>query len=145
MNALIVGDQTLRKYDKDGNLNENYLFDKENMIDTFLGVALLGGTISSIKTLGYTNQAAEHDRMVTVAKEGLKGKVSEDEMAILDAFLENPFGADYANVIPFFEEGRDEESKKAVGRYMSAVIGRQGYMLGKGVKLAETQQGLQEL
>ncbi len=47
MNALVVGDQTLDT-DKDTGV-----FNLDNNIDTFLGVSLLGGAISTIKTAGY--------------------------------------------------------------------------------------------
>ena len=47
MNALIVGDQTLDTNKDTG------VFNLDNNIDTFLGVSLFGGAISSVKTLGY--------------------------------------------------------------------------------------------
>lgn len=47
MNALVVGDQTL---DADP---ETGVFNLDNNIDTFLGVSLMGGFMSGIKTAGY--------------------------------------------------------------------------------------------
>ena len=46
-NAILVGDQTLDT-DKDTGV-----FNLDNNINTFLGVSLLGGVISSVKTIGY--------------------------------------------------------------------------------------------
>lgn len=47
MNAIVVGDQTL---DADP---ETGVFNLDNNIDTFLGVSLMGGFMSGIKTAGY--------------------------------------------------------------------------------------------
>ena len=47
MNALVVGDQTLDTDEDTGVFNLN------NNIDTFLGVSLMGGFFSSVKTVGY--------------------------------------------------------------------------------------------
>lgn len=47
MNALVVGDQTL---DTDADTG---VFNLDNNIDTFLGVSLMGGFLSSVKTVGY--------------------------------------------------------------------------------------------
>lgn len=47
MNALVVGDQTL---DTDP---ETGVFNLDNNIDTFLGVSLMGGFMSSVKAAGY--------------------------------------------------------------------------------------------
>ncbi len=47
MNALVVGDLTL---DRDP---ETGVFNLDNNIDTFLGVALMGGVMSAVKTAGY--------------------------------------------------------------------------------------------
>lgn len=57
MNALVVGDQTLDTNKDTG------VFNLDNNIDTFLGVSLLGGAISSVKTLGYRTPKyeARHD------------------------------------------------------------------------------------
>ena len=46
-NAILVGDQTLDT-DKDTGV-----FNLDNNINTFLGVSLLGGVMSSVKTIGY--------------------------------------------------------------------------------------------
>ena len=145
MNALVVGDQTLKKYDEDGNFNENYLFDKDNMIDTFLGVAILGGVMSTAKTLGYTTPETRYNREISKAKKALDGKLTENEINQLEAFASNPMGMDYANLRPFFEEGRSDESKKAVATYLKAVMEKQGYNISRQADLSGTQQGMNEM
>ena len=47
MNALLVGDQTLNTDEQTG------VFNLDNNIDTFLGVSLMGGFLSAVKTAGY--------------------------------------------------------------------------------------------
>lgn len=47
LNAIFVGDQTLDTNKDTG------VFNSDNLIDTYLGVALMGGVMSGIKTLGY--------------------------------------------------------------------------------------------
>ena len=145
MNALVVGDQTMRKYDKDGNLNSNYLFDKENLIDTFLGVSILGGVMSTAKTVGYTTPETRYNREISRAKKNLEGRVTSQEMAQLEAFANNPFGASYANLTPFFDENKKKEDKEAVARYLSAIMQKQGYDIARNANLSGTQQGMEEL
>ena len=145
LNALVIGDQTLKKYDENGNLNQNYLFEKENMIDTFLGVAILGGVMSTAKTLGYTTPEARFNKAISDAKAGLEGVVSEEEMKQLEAFASNPMGADYANLDPFFDKSREEGYKRAVGRYVAAIMEKQGYNIAKSADLSGTKQGMNEL
>ena len=144
MNALIVGDQSLRKYDKDGNLNENYIFDKDNMIDTFLGVALLGGFMSSVKTLGYSNPETEHNRKINLAKKGLEEILTDEQKQMLYDFADNPFGADYTDVRELMD-GKSVEEKTAIANYLKAVMGKQGFLLGRNADLSGTKQGMEEM
>lgn len=54
LNAILVGDESFtNQYDENGNLVKESSFSLNNQIDTFLGVSLMGGFISGIKTLGY--------------------------------------------------------------------------------------------
>ena len=144
LNALIVGDQTMKKYDKNGNINQNYLFDKDNLIDTFLGVALLGGVMSTAKTLSYTTPETQYNRAIASARKGLNGVLSDEEINQLEAFANNPLGVDSANLRPLFEN-RSEEFKKAVGKYLDAVMKKQGYEIARNANLSGTQQGMEEM
>ena len=136
LNALIIGDQELSKDD---------LFSKDNLIDTFLGVAIMGGVISGVKTLGYTTPETQYNRAIGDAKRGLEGHVSAEEMGLLEAFANNPFGTDYANLELFFGKDRKKEDKEAVGRYLAAVAKKQGYEISRNAQLSGTQQGMQEM
>ena len=144
LNALIVGDQTMKKYDKNGNINQNYLFDKDNLIDTFLGVALLGGVMSTAKTLSYTTPETQYNRAIASARKGLNGVLSDEEINQLEAFANNPLGVDSANLRPLFEN-RSEEFKKAVGKYLDAVMKKQGYEIARNANLSGTQHGMEEM
>lgn len=145
LNALIVGDQSLKKYDDNGNINPNYLFEKDNMIDTFLGVAILGGAISAVKTIGYTTPETRYNREISRAKKNLSEYFNEDEISQLEAFASNPMGASYANLTPFFEDSRKKEAKEAAGRYLAAVLNKQGYEIARNADLSGTQQGMNEM
>jgi hypothetical protein len=145
LNALIVGDQSLKKYDDNGNINPNYLFEKDNMIDTFLGVAILGGAISAVKTVGYTTPETRYNREISRAKKNLSEYFNEDEISQLEAFASNPMGASYANLTPFFEDSRKKEAKEAAGRYLAAVLNKQGYEIARNADLSGTQQGMNEM
>ena len=145
MNALIVGDQSLKKYDENGNENQSYLFDKDNLIDTFLGVSILGGVMSAAKTVGYTTPDTKHNREVSRAKKNLEGRFSDADMRVIEAFAENPFGADYANLEQYFGKNRSKEDKVALAEYMKAVMEKQGYEISRNASLSGTQQGMEEM
>ena len=145
LNALVIGDQTLKKYDENGNLNANYLFDKDNLIDTFLGVSLLGGFMSTAKTIGYATPGNRYDREVNRKKKNLEKFVSKEEMGILEAFANNPMGVDYANLEPFFGEDASKEYKTAVAEYLRAVMEKQGHDMSVNADLSGTRQGMEEM
>lgn len=62
-NALIVGDQTLDTDEQTG------VFDRDNLIDTFLGVSLMGGFMSAAKTVGYKSKG---ERQYEAYREAIK-------------------------------------------------------------------------
>lgn len=99
MNALIVGDQTL---DADENTG---VFNLDHNIDTFLGVSLLGGFMSSIKTAGYRTPKYR-------ARKDMEGK---DNVAAL-AFGNQETWGGIRNSIAF---GNEEEVKIAINDVLS--------------------------
>ena len=145
LNALTVHDQSFRRYDKNGNLDPNYLFDKDNLIDTFLGVSILGGISSGVRIATYTTPENRYNREISRALRGLRGHFSEEEIAQLEAFANNPMGVDSANLIPFFDDTRSKEDKEAVGKYLSAIMQKQGYMMARQANISGTQQGMEEM
>lgn len=94
MNALVVGDMTLDTAEGTGvfNLNQN--------IDTFLGVSLMGGFLSSVKTLGYR----------TPKYRAKKDMQSKDNTASL-AFGDQDTWGGIRNALAF---GNEEEVKSAL-------------------------------
>ena len=145
MDALIVGDQTLKRYDENGNINPNYVFEKDAVIDTFLGVSILGGFMSAVKTVGYTTPETRHNREIERAKKNLSKQFSEADVRVIEAFANNPFGSDYANLSPYFGNNRSKEEKTALAEYLKAVMEKKGYEISKNASLSGTQQGMEEM
>lgn len=69
LNAIIVGDQTLDSNPETG------VFSRDNLIDTYLGVNLMGGSLSMLKTVGYG-----------VEKYQLRRDMKRADVAAVDAF-----------------------------------------------------------
>ena len=125
MNALVVGDQTLDTNPDTG------VFNLDNNIDTFLGVSLMGGVLSGIKTLGYRtpkyrarkDMERDDDNAATVfGNEDTWGDIrntlafssDEDAKNKLEEVLNNP---DYT-----------EEQKRAALQYAKSVQNYRGVL-----------------
>lgn len=139
LNALIIGDQSLDKN------SDKYIFEKDNLIDTFLGVSILGGAMSGLKTLGYTTTRTQLNRNIADAEKGLSKHLTNEEISELKAFSENPFGASYANLRKYFDDNKSNEYKESVGKYLEAVMKKQGYEISQQSDLSGTKQGLEEM
>lgn len=94
MNALVVGDMTLDTAEGTG------VFNLDQNIDTFLGVSLMGGFLSSVKTLGYR----------TPKYRAKKDMQSKDNTASL-AFGDQDTWGGIRNALAF---GNEEEVKSAL-------------------------------
>lgn len=94
MNALVVGDMTLDTAEGTG------VFNLDQNIDTFLGVSLMGGFLSSVKTLGYR----------TPKYRAKKDMQSKDNAASL-AFGDQEAWGGIRNALAF---GNEEEVKSAL-------------------------------
>lgn len=94
MNALVVGDMTLDTAKGTG------VFNLDQNIDTFLGVSLMGGFLSSVKTLGYR----------TPKYRAKKDMQSKDNTASL-AFGDQDTWGGIRNALAF---GNEEEVKSAL-------------------------------
>ncbi|MGN1211317.1 MAG: hypothetical protein ACI4TM_06490, partial [Candidatus Cryptobacteroides sp.] len=112
MNALVVGDMTFDAAEGTG------VFNLDQNIDTFLGVALMGGFMSTIKTAGYrtpkyrTHKSLERaDNAAGAAFDGtgmwedMRGQIQEDP----NAALHNVLTEDYT-----------PEQRQAVLQYVKA-------------------------
>ena len=99
MNALVVGDQTL-----DAN-PETGVFNLDNNIDTFLGVSLMGGFMSAVKTAGYRTPKYR-------ARQDMKAK---DDAAAAVFGNQDTWG-DIRNTLAF---GEDEDVKAKLAEVLT--------------------------
>lgn len=128
MNAIFVGDQTLDTAEGTG------VFNLDQNIDTFLGVALLGGAMSTVKTVGYPLEKYQANKRVSKADkaglsafhnaeawEAVKEKISVDDIeqraeALTDIMLDN---------------NMSEEQKVSAFKYVEALQNRDGVRMGE--------------
>lgn len=136
MNAAIVGDQTL---DTDP---ETGVFNLDNNIDTFLGVSLMGGFMSGVKTAGYRTP-----------KYRARQQMRQADDAALQAFGGNQdaWGA-IRNTLAFGDDidvktmladvavntGLSDEQKASVFQYSEAAERYKGMLKGEQKGQAET-------
>lgn len=142
MNACLVGDQTLDADEDTG------VFNLKRNIETFLGVSLLGGFMSSVKTVGYRTPQYRARKLV-----------DEREKAGIAAFSEHPdrwnYFKDYLSPdsdIISEENKKDllltlladdsgiysDEQKSAVLNYVNAAEAYRGMVMGKEKQRAES-------
>lgn len=74
-NAIIVGDQTLDTNPETG------VFNLDNNIDTFLGVSLLGGFMSAVKTVGYRTPKYKARKAMDAANDAALSAFGGDNIA----------------------------------------------------------------
>lgn len=128
MNAIFVGDQTLDTAEGTG------VFNLDQNIDTFLGVALLGGAMSTVKTVGYPLEKYQANKRVSKAdKAGLsafhnaeawnavKEKISVDDIEQKAEAL--------ADIV--LDKNITDEQKEAAFKYVEALQRRDGARMGE--------------
>ena len=107
LNALMVGDQTL---DTD---QETGIFNAQNMLDTFLGVALMGGFVSTVKTGAFAIEKTRTNKEANIASAKANLVFGDDwadtKQAIQDAVANN----DTASLADIYEQNKDVPEKKA--------------------------------
>lgn len=121
MNALVVGDQTLDTDSQTG------VFNLDNNIDTLLGVSMMGGFLSGVKTVGYRTPKYE-------ARKGLEragreaADVFGDNWESVRESIENAEENDIVPVLSsiFQSEDYKPEQKQAAIRYASSLKKYQG-------------------
>ena len=143
LNATLVGDQNFKIRDKEGKLSfheENSVFNLSDNIDTFLGVWLMGGILSSAKTIGYRTPKYR-------ARQDMK---NADNMAA-QVFGNQDTWGEIRNTIAF---GNDEDiknklaevkknpeltqaQKAAVFKYAGAAEKYRGILIGEEKRRAE--------
>ncbi len=125
-NAVLVGDQNF-------GTGENGIFNLSDNIDTFLGVALMSGAFSSIKTGGYLyDKASKYKAKNDVAKADAAAQAAYDDPAGWEGFKEFLHGAteeEATSAVADFlrDEEVPEERKKAVLDYLKAEKRYEGF------------------
>ncbi|MBR3724456.1 MAG: hypothetical protein IKN11_03570, partial [Bacteroidales bacterium] len=135
LNALVVGDQTL---DKDPDTG---LFNWDNNVDTFLGVALMGGFFAGAKTVGYGVERAHNARQYNKANR-MGASAFGDRWEAVQAAIETDPKAAILSVLADSDDSAEQH--EAALRYAAAVIARQGMEQGKAKRDAEGVQTPQE-
>lgn len=110
INAVVVGDQTLDTDDQTG------LFNQENLIRTALGVGLLGGVISSVRTGAYFLRRDKEQEKITNADTRLRELLGDEWKHIKEQVEATPSeqqAAAIANVL----QGKTPEVKSTMMNY----------------------------
>ena len=124
-NALVVGDQTL-----DANPDTG-VFNPSQMLDTFLGVSLMGGFMSSAKTLGYVGHKASAAHNLNKADTMAQTVFGDEEWKDISAEIRS--GVDDNDLTQIEERTATEKvpaRKKAMLDYMKAYAWKKGVDTG---------------
>ena len=126
MNALVVGDQTLDTDEDTGVFNLN------NNIDTFLGVSLMGGFFSSVKTVGYRTPKYRARRSMKRADHRAAAVFDDPEKwNDLRSAMESDEGMEQALVQVATDPDLTEKQKAAVLEYAKAKMFYDGMLMGE--------------
>lgn len=126
MNALVVGDQTLDTDEDTG------VFNLDNNIDTFLGVSLMGGFFSSMKTVGYRTPKYRARRSMKRADHRAAAVFDDPEKwNDLRSAMESDEGMEQALVQVVTDPDLTEKQKAAVLEYAKAKMFHDGMLMGE--------------
>lgn len=126
MNALVVGDQTLDTDEDTG------VFNLDNNIDTFLGVSLMGGFFSSVKTVGYRTPKYRARRNMKRADHRAAAVFDDPEKWNgLRSAMESDEGMEQALVQVVTDPDLTEKQKAAVLEYAKAKMFHDGMLMGE--------------
>ena len=141
-NALIVGDQTIDTQEGSG------VFNKDNLIDTFLGVSLFGGVVSGYKTgvagykiHKYIKAGKELDSIDAAMSSDVKKSAKWStikpvlERSSIDGDVE-AMGSALRDVLS--DENFDTEARKKVVSYVNDLLVRKGFGIGSEAASDET-------
>ncbi len=118
LNGLLVGDQT---FDTD---KDTGIFNLDNNIDTFLGVALMGGFMSAVKTAGYRTPKYEAKQAMQKADRAamkmFEDEGNEEEWIAMRYKIENGKNEDIKEVVAdVLVSDYDEKKKRAILEYVA--------------------------
>ena len=123
-NALIVGDQTLDAAEGTG------VFNKDNLIDTFLGVALMGGFFGGAQITGYRNPKKRiRDKLDAAGRNGehvfgVEGWQPVSQLA--ESFIASGTGMNTKRFRDFMST-MSKDQRIATIDYMGAIAEARGY------------------
>ncbi len=133
-NAIIVGDQTLDTDERTG------VFNKDNLIDTYLGVAVMGAMINGAQAMGYKSEERrmqmERDAWSTVGERLFGGKWNE-----LMSQIDGTTQEDISDVVSGLMRNKDYNAnqKKAILRYAGAVASEREMLDAAGRRAVDFQ------
>lgn len=126
MNALVVGDQTL---DTDENTG---VFNLDQNIDTFLGVSLMGGFLSSVKTVGYRTPKYRAKKALSKAETNASNAFSDPEIwDSIRGALESEENMPTVIESVLTDNDYNESQKRAVLSYIEAKQAYSGILKGE--------------
>ena len=125
LNSIIVGDQTLGE-----------VFDKDNLIDTALGVSLLGGIMSSAKTMHYPVYKYQAQSNIKKAKIPFDNAFGVEDKAAMEIAFNDSDPRVAGNKLREIVNSEDytEEQKKAAANYAKTI------QMYKGAKLMDDKR-----
>jgi hypothetical protein len=128
MNAIFVGDQTLDTDEQTG------VFNLDNNINTLLGVALLGGAMSTIKTAGYPIHKYQADkRIVTAETDAVSAFGNAEKWAEVKSKLNLEDAVERGKALRdvLADKNLTEEQKVVAFKYVEALQNRDGVRIGE--------------
>lgn len=143
MNAIIVGDQTL---DADP---ETGVFNLDQNIDTFLGVSLLGGFMSGVKTAGYRTPKYQARKAMSEADNVCRSAFENEDVNwdAIRATLSTGNVADVKAVLQDIATNPDytEEQKRAVMDYASKATAYKGMLTAEQKRRASGEESDEQI
>ena len=141
LNALTVGDQTLKASDPNG------VFNPDNLIDTFLGVALFGGAVSVMKTMGYQSQSTQNEIQREKISKEAESVFDEADWSRISKQIDGADENAIKEIIKVAFEPESEYSPKqkwAIGEYARLRMMQIGMDKGQEKKEQYVKQGFEE-
>ena len=142
MNALVVGDQTL---DTDP---ETGVFNLERNIDTFLGVSLMGGFMSSVKAAGYRTPKYRARQQMKQADEAALHEFggNQDAWGAIRNTLAFGNDEDVKSMLAEVSTSAEysDEQKMSVLEYSEAVERYKGMLKGEEKNVSESRESTED-
>ena len=152
INALVVGDQNFKLRDEEGNFSlheEGSIFNWEDNLDTFLGVSLLGGFMSGVKTAGYRTPKYQARKAMNEADNVCRSAFENEDVNwdAIRATLSTGNVADVKAVLQDIATNPDytEEQKRAVMDYASKATAYKGILTAEQKRRASGEESDEQI